>query len=81
MTQYVLLPLQLPDSDAVPLQGMPACVGLVQLLSLLLVPWPQLVEHWDQASHVNHAPSTGKQKFHLILHKNIHFNACKTINI
>ena len=34
----VCLPLQLPVSDAAPLQGRPAYVGFVQLLDLLLVP-------------------------------------------
>jgi len=44
---------------SLPLQGLPPCRGGVQVLLLLLPPPPQVLEHWPQALHSDHTPSTG----------------------
>ena len=52
--------LQLLSSDFSPTQSLPpkAGAGLVQSLSLLSVPPPQVWEHWDQSDQELQEPST-----------------------
>ena len=53
--------LQRLSSDFSPTQSLPpkAGAGLVQSLSLLSVPPPQVWEHWDQSDQELQEPSTG----------------------
>ena len=45
---------------SLPLQGLPPCRGGVQVLLLLLLPPPQVLEHWPHTPQLESTPSTGK---------------------
>ncbi len=58
------LTLHMMTSTAFPSQGLPPCWagGLLQVRTLVLLPWPQVREHSSQRDHSDQLPSTAEEQ-------------------